>query len=138
YPGSAATSTRLSKNVAPAPRSVRVVAVVLLQVTPSGVSRNQRSPSVTTTPRRTDSPTTALAPHAPRPLKTPTPRPSATPRAARPKGLISRVGPPAARFSTSTLAKVEFKNGAAGGDTICSGYFAASSGRVCGSSDGGV
>src|SRR5205823_8676178 len=78
----AATSTRLSKNVAPPPRSVRAVLVVVLQFTPSAVYRFHHSPSVTTTPGFTLSASTAFARNRPRALNTVTAWPSAMPRAA--------------------------------------------------------
>src|SRR6516162_4989814 len=53
------TSTRVSKNVAPPPRSVNRVLVVVLQLTPSRVYLFHQIPWVTTAPALTVSPTTA-------------------------------------------------------------------------------
>src|SRR5215472_6513244 len=64
------TSTRLSKKVAPAPRSVRRVLVVVLQLTPSAVYLFHQTPCETTTPGLTVSPTTARAWKPPRSLWT--------------------------------------------------------------------
>src|SRR5438132_918795 len=77
----AATSTRLSKKVAPPPRSVSAVLVVALQLTRSGVYLFHQIPCVTTTPALTVSPTTARAWKLPRSLKTRTRSPLARPRA---------------------------------------------------------
>src|SRR5262245_27605878 len=86
YAPSAATSTRLSKNVAPPPRSVRRVLVVVLQFTRSGVYLFHHTPCVTTTPALTVSPTRAFARNSPRSLKTRTGWPSRMPRAAASRG----------------------------------------------------
>src|SRR5207244_9841195 len=102
-PGQTAdTSTRLSKNVAPPPRSVRAVLVVVLQFTPSAVYRVHQIPSDTTTPGFTVSPTTAFARNRPRSLNTVTAWPSAIPRAAASDGCISTVTSPAACRSPPT------------------------------------
>src|SRR6266508_6528967 len=68
YSGSRATSTKLSKNVAAAPRSVSLVLVVVLQFAPSVVYLFHQTPKETTTPAFTVSPTTALARNDPRSL----------------------------------------------------------------------
>src|SRR5688572_6328861 len=70
-----ATSTRLSKNVAPPPRSVRAVEVAALQFGPPAYF-DHHTPKETTTPGFTVSPTTARARNRPRSLKTVTGWPS--------------------------------------------------------------
>src|SRR5262249_48237106 len=131
------TSTRLSKNVAPPPRSVNAVAVVALQFAPPTAFDHQ-TPNVTTTPGLTVSPTTARARNRPRSLKTVTTWPSSICRSAASAGCICTVGSPADRRRTSTLTNVELRKAGSGGQTICKGYFSARAGFVCGSSYGGT
>src|SRR5262249_21130984 len=117
----ASTCTRLSKNVAPPPRSVSRVLVVALTLTASATYFRHHSPSVTTTPGPTVGPTAARAWNAPRSLKTRTLCPSTIPRTRASSGWISSAGAPASRRSESTLTKVEFRNDGCGGLTSCSG-----------------
>ena len=70
WSGEVATSTRLSKKVAAAPKSVKRVLVVVLQLTPSRVNLFHQMPWLTITPDLTFSATTARASKAPRSLKT--------------------------------------------------------------------
>jgi hypothetical protein len=115
------TSTRLSKNVAPPPKSVSRVLEVELQLAPSGKNFLHQMPSVTTTPRFTVSPILALATNDPRSLKIRTLCPSAIPRSFASSGWISSVGSPAAFRNISMLTNVEFRNSGCGGLSICSG-----------------
>src|SRR5262249_32661043 len=64
--------------------------------------------------------------------------PCSIPRDAASWGWISMVGAPACSRSDLMLTNVELRNDGCGGLTICSGKRAARSGRVCGSSCGGV
>src|SRR5262249_6165059 len=64
------TCTRLSKNVAPLPRSVRRVGVVELQLLPPRLCLFHQMLGETTTPGRTLSPTKARAMKEPRSLNT--------------------------------------------------------------------
>ena len=58
---SESTSTKLSKTVAPPPKSVNLLLVVVFQFTPSLAYLFHHTPSVTTTPRLTSAPTRARA-----------------------------------------------------------------------------
>src|SRR5438093_9409083 len=110
------TSTKLSKNVAPPPRSVRRVGVVELQLRSPKLCLFHQMLGVTTTPGRTLSPTRARAMKDPRSLKTLTNSSCRMPRAVASATLISNCGSTADRRNESTSTNVEFKKCGDGGD----------------------
>src|SRR5712691_9341845 len=132
------TSTRLSKNVAPPPRSVRRVGVVELQLRSPKLCLFHQMLGVTTTPERTLSPTRARAMKEPRSLKTLTNSSCRMPRAVASATLISNCGSTADRRNESTSTNVEFKKCGDGGDNSCNGNLAANSGADAGDSAGGM
>src|SRR5262249_656695 len=100
-----ATSTRLSKKVAPSPTSVRRVLLVVLQLAPSATYLFHQTPCEQTTPRLTDCPTIARARKLPRSLNTRTAAPSAMPRDPASSAWMWTVGSPACSRSAGRLTK---------------------------------